>query len=135
MARVIVKNGPEIMRMLKRLGPAARKTKRRAINAASKPVVDRFRENAPEWSGATKKAVGIRRAKDDSVYIGIRPGPKKVKHPKTGLPLVKNPGQHYAYVVDARDPWFDASWSKIAPQTVGNVERELNKAIQEEFKK
>jgi hypothetical protein len=132
--RVQVQNGSEIVSALKRLGPAARKTKRRALSAAGKQAVAAFVADVPVWSGATKKSVGIRRAKDDSLYIGVRKGPRKVKHPKTGVPLTKDPGK-YAWVRDTKKPWFDASWKNISPQMAGLVEKDLNTAIAKEFKK
>lgn len=138
-------DAPAIMDALRRCGRRARAVKRRAMSAASKLVVSQLRADAPVLFGATKASIGTKRTRagsEDVNYIGVRSDYvfTKIKTAKDKRGRTRHASgaimpRDYAYVYDARTPWFSASIDTVRQPATDELHRALWREIEAEFSK
>lgn len=117
------KDFDSLARKLKALGKGARRTKRRALGAVSKSLVKGLKPIAPVLTGATKRSLGVIRAKNDVYYAGVRRSftDKKTK---------KSPKKYAAYVERQRPwmgPYLEQAQEGLLSEMVTAFEREIEK--------
>lgn len=132
MNRVVVNGEQELQNRLRALGPAARRTKRRALGRAAKDIATRMKRAADgagfeKSTGATRRSIGLKRLRSGEITIGVR---YDYIDRRTG----KVPNK-YAGTVHQRNPWFAEEWDSMQDGVASNILTELNNEIAAEARR